>query len=132
MKVTKTIAIIDDDDIFVYITKKAVEQINFIQQIKVFGNGKDAIDYLKENSGNPDLLPEIILLDLSMPIMDGWQFLDEYTKIKPIIGKKIIIYIVTSSISPEDMRKAKSIDTVSDFIIKPITKDKLMEIIKKL
>lgn len=132
MKLIKTIAIIDDDDIFVYITKKAVEQTNIIQQIKVFGNGKDAIDYLKENCSNPDLLPEIILLDLSMPIMDGWQFLDEYTKIKPKIGKKIIIYIVTSSISPEDMRKAKNIDAVSDFIIKPITKDKLIEIIKKL
>lgn len=132
MKLIKTIAIIDDDDIFVYITKKAVEQTNIIQQIKVFGNGKDAIDYLKENCCKPDLLPEIILLDLSMPIMDGWQFLDEYTKIKPKIGKKIIIYIVTSSISPEDMRKAKNIDAVSDFIIKPITKDKLIEIIKKL
>lgn len=132
MKLIKTIAIIDDDDIFVYITKKAVEQINIVEQIKVFGNGKDAIDYLKENCCKPDLLPEIILLDLSMPIMDGWQFLDEYTKIKPKIGKKITIYIVTSSISPEDMRKAKNIDAVSDFIIKPITKDKLIEIIKKL
>lgn len=132
MKLIKTIAIIDDDDIFVYITKKAVEQTNIVQQIKVFGNGKDAIDFFKENTDNPDLLPEIILLDLSMPIMDGWQFLQEYTKIKPKIQKKITIYIVTSSISPEDMKKAKSIDAVSDFIIKPITKDKLIEIIKKL
>ncbi|MET0759299.1 MAG: response regulator [Flavobacterium sp.] len=132
MKLIKTIAIIDDDDIFVYITKKAVEQINLVEQIKVFGNGKDAIDYLKENCCKPELLPEIILLDLSMPIMDGWQFLDEYTKIKPKIGKKIIIYIVTSSISPDDMKRAKKIDAVSDFIIKPITKDKLIEIIKKL
>jgi CheY-like chemotaxis protein len=132
MKLVKTIAIIDDDDIFVYITKKAVEQTNIVQQIKVFGNGKDAIDFFKENTDNPDLLPEIILLDLSMPIMDGWQFLQEYTKIKPKIQKKITIYIVTSSISPEDMKKAKSIDAVSDFIIKPITKDKLIEIIKKL
>ncbi|HLF51544.1 response regulator [Flavobacterium sp.] len=132
MKLVKTIAIIDDDDIFVYITKKAVEQTNIVQQIKVFGNGKDAIDFFKENVDNPDLLPEIILLDLSMPIMDGWQFLDEYSKIKYKIGKKIIIYIVTSSISPDDMRRAKKIDAVSDFIIKPITKDKLIEIIKKL
>lgn len=132
MKLIKTIAIIDDDDIFVYITKKAIEQTNIVQQVKVFGNGKDAIDFFKENADNPELLPEIILLDLSMPIMDGWQFLDEYTKIKSKIGKKIIVYIVTSSISPDDMRKAKKIDAVSDFIIKPITKDKLIEIIKKL
>lgn len=56
--------------------------------VKVFGNGLDAINFLKQNYGNPELLPEIIFLDLSMPVMDGWQFLEEYIKLNPQIGKK--------------------------------------------
>ena len=81
---------------------------------------------------NIESLPDIILLDLSMPIMDGWQFLDEFVKINPKIGKKITVFICSSSISPDDVARAKSINAVSDFIIKPMTKDKLIEIIKNL
>jgi CheY-like chemotaxis protein len=132
MKPIKTIMVIDDDDIFVYLTRKTIEKTNLVEQIKVSENGKDAINYLTENAENPELLPEIILLDLSMPIMDGWQFLDEYAAIESKIEKNIIIYIVTSSISPEDINKAKSNDCVTDLIIKPLTKDKLIEIINKL
>jgi CheY-like chemotaxis protein len=126
----KTIMIIDDDDVFVYLIKKAIGKINGDGQIEVFDNGLDSINYIKENSANPDLLPEIILLDLSMPIMDGWQFLEEYAALEPKIEKKITIYVVSSSISPEDLKKAKSINVVSDFLVKPIAKEKLMEITK--
>jgi CheY-like chemotaxis protein len=124
--------IIDDDEVYVYLIKKIIKQTNLVDLIKIFGNGLDAIDFLKENSDNPDSLPEIILLDLSMPIMDGWQFLEEYMLLYPKLGRKITIYIVTSSISPSDIIKAKSISEVTDYIIKPITKEKLIEIIHAL
>jgi CheY-like chemotaxis protein len=87
---------------------------------------------LEENKSNPEALPEIILLDLSMPVMDGWQFLDAFTKLNPKIGKKITIYICSSSISPDDVTRSKTISAVTDYIIKPITKDKLIEMIAKL
>lgn len=132
MKLLKTIAIVDDDEIFVYLTRKAIDQAMIVEEIKVFGNGRDAINFLKENASNPELLPEIILLDLSMPVMDGWQFLEEFHVIKPKVEKKIIIYIVTSSISPDDIRRSKGYNEVSDYIIKPITKEKLIEILKDL
>lgn len=132
MRKIKNIALIDDDDTFVFLTKKVIEQTNLVEQIKVFGNGRDAINFLKENSGNPDLLPEIILLDLNMPIMDGWQFLEDYILLKPKIGKKITIYIISSSISPHDIERAKGINAVSDFIIKPVTKEKFIALLSKL
>lgn len=132
MNTIKTLTLVDDDDVFVFLTTKAIEQTNLVDLIKVFGNGLDAINFLKENKNNVDALPEIILLDLSMPIMNGWQFLEEYTKLNPTIGKKITIYICSSSISPDDVTRAKSISEVSDYIIKPITKDKLIDLIKKL
>lgn len=124
--------IVDDDDIFVFLTTKIIEQTNLVDLIKVFGNGLDAINFLKENKNNVDALPDIILLDLSMPIMNGWQFLEKYNKLNPTIGKKITIYICSSSISPDEITRAKTISEVSDYIIKPITKDKLIDLIKKL
>lgn len=132
MTTLKTLTIVDDDDIFVFLTTKIIEQTNLVDLIKVFGNGLDAINFLKENKNNVDALPDIILLDLSMPIMNGWQFLEEYNKLNPTIGKKITIYICSSSISPDDITRAKTISEVSDYIIKPITKDKLIDFIKKL
>lgn len=132
MKDIKTLTLIDDDDIFVFLTKKTIQLTNLVDLIKVFGNGLDAINYLKENHNNPEVLPEIILLDLSMPIMNGWQFLEEFAKINPSIGKKITIYICSSSISHDDISRAKSMNEVSDYIIKPITKDKLIDLIKNL
>ena len=128
----KTIAIIDDDEIYVYLTKRTIERANIADEIKAFGNGNEAINFFKENITHPEILPEIILLDLSMPIMDGWQFLEEFIPLNVRIGKKIIIYIVSSSISPEDMIRAAKIDAVTDFIIKPITKDQLVEIVKNI
>lgn len=132
MKRVKTLTLVDDDEIFVFLTTKTIEQTHLVDLIKVFGNGLDAINFLKENKGRAEALPEIILLDLSMPIMNGWQFLEEYTKLNPSIGKEITIYICTSSISPADIERATTINEVTDYIIKPITKDKLIEVIKNL
>lgn len=132
MNQIKTLTLVDDDDIFVFLTSKAIEQTNLVDLIKVFGNGLDALNFLKENKNNIGALPDVILLDLSMPIMNGWQFLEEYTILNPTIGKKIIIYICSSSISPDDIIRAKTISAVSDYIIKPITKDKLIDLIQKL
>nr|WP_294936412.1 response regulator [uncultured Flavobacterium sp.] len=128
----KNIAIVDDDEIFVFLTRKVIERSNVVELIKTFNNGLEALKYFTENASNPEALPEIILLDLSMPIMDGWQFLDEYVKLHIKTEKPIIIYICSSSISPDDIERAKTISIVSDYLIKPVTKEKLVEIIEKL
>jgi CheY-like chemotaxis protein len=128
----KNIALIDDDDVFVFLTTKAINKTSLVDLIKVFDNGMEALNFFEENKGNLEALPEIILLDLSMPIMDGWQFLEEYTKLYPHLGKKITIFICSSSISPDDVSRAKSISEVSDYILKPVTTEKLIEIIIKL
>ena len=132
MNKVKTLGIVDDDKIYTFLVKKTIEQTNLVNTIKVFENGLDAINFLKENTANQDTLPEILLLDLSMPIMDGWEFLEEYILLSPKLDRKITIYIISSSISPYDIDKAKSISIVTDFIIKPISKEKLIEIFKNL
>jgi CheY-like chemotaxis protein len=67
-----------------------------------------------------------------MPIMDGFEFMEEYVKIKPKVGKKITVYMISSSVNPVDLEKAKSISEISDYIIKPIKAEKLASIIKEL
>jgi CheY-like chemotaxis protein len=92
----------------------------------------EAIDFLKKVKDYPAKLPDIIFLDLFMPIMDGWGFLNEFILLRPNLKKKITIYIVSSSIDPADLQRAKSFSDVTDFIIKPITEKKIINTIKEL
>lgn len=132
MNSIKNLLLIDDDEIFTFMTKRIIEKTNLAEQIKIFENGKQAIDFLKSVADSPELLPEVIFLDLSMPILDGWGFLEEYIGLKPKFGKKITLYIISSSVSPRDHERAKNYSEVSDFIIKPMTKERFVDIIKNL
>lgn len=132
MKRIKTLCLVDDDDIFQLITQRVIAQTNLVDTIKVFSNGLDAMDFLKSVAQNAAQLPEIILLDLNMPVMDGWEFLEEFTLLKPRLEKKITIYVVSSSIAPSDIQRAEAINEVTDYIIKPITTEKLLDMLKNL
>jgi CheY-like chemotaxis protein len=94
-----------------------------------FLDGNKALTYLREHCSSPELLPDVIFLDLRMPIMDGWEFLDEYRNIAPILSKPNRLYVFSSSISSYDIERAKTNPNVTDFIIKPILKEKFVEIL---
>ncbi len=130
MKKIDIACIIDDDPIFIYGVKKIMELINFSKSLMIFKNGEDALNGLKKIVSSNQKLPDVILLDLNMPILDGWQFLDEFVTIP--CKKKIVIYIVSSSVDPEDILKAKSYELVSDYIVKPVTVEKLKDILVDL
>lgn len=132
MKRVHNLAIVDDDDAFVFLTKEMVAETNMVDNISVFKNGKVALDFIEMNRGNEEELPEIILLDLSMPVMDGWQFLEKYSQLDPALAKKISIYICTSSISPDDVNRAKAQSNVSNFMVKPVTPENLISMIRQL
>jgi CheY-like chemotaxis protein len=132
MKTIESLYLIDDDDTFQFLAQRTIEETKIVKQIRIFSNGKEAIDFLEKTITNLELLPEVILLDLSMPIMDGWGFLENFLLLKPRIGKKIYIYIVSSSINPSDLERAQAISEVTDYVVKPITKDKFIALIKNL
>ena len=90
------------------------------------------LEFLIDNLDNNEELPDVIFLDINMPIMDGFQFMEEYARIKPKLNKKITIYMVSSSVDPVDMERAKNITEISDYIIKPIKAGQLQEIMANL
>lgn len=120
----KSICIIDDDPIYQLVTKKIIEKSSFFPIVDSFTNGLDAISYFQNSAS----LPEVILLDIEMPIMDGWDFLTEITAIHRQFNTNTNIYIVSSSIAKEDKEKALTFDGVKDFISKPITLSKIEKI----
>jgi CheY-like chemotaxis protein len=126
------ICIIDDDDVYQYTVTRAIEHNKLAKKILVFSDGEEAIQFLVDNISKNENLPDVIFLDINMPIMDGWQFLEEYVNLKPRIGKKITIYLVSSSVDSADLDKAKKISEISDYIIKPIKQEMLKEIIEAL
>ncbi|MDE0772338.1 MAG: response regulator [Salibacteraceae bacterium] len=115
--------IIDDDHIYVYGAKRALLKTNFCNEVVVYSNGLEALAQLKLMQETHEKLPEIIFLDINMPILDGWQFLDEFLYLES--SKKPIIYIVTSSENPVDIEKANQYDMKKNYIVKPISVKKL-------
>ncbi len=126
------VCIIDDDEIYQFTVTKTIKNHNLAKKILIFPDGELAIQLLVDNIGNNENVPDVIFLDINMPIMDGWQFLEEYVHIKPRIGKQITIYLVTSSIDPVDVERAKRISEISDYIVKPATPAKLKDVIQEL
>jgi len=128
----KRACIIDDDPIFIYGIKRIMNEIDFCDEIIVYENGESALNELGLLAQEGKKLPDIILLDLNMPVMDGWVFLDDFVKIPNHDQDHCSIYILSSSINPSDIEKAKNYAVVDSFISKPITISDLKHILKEM
>jgi CheY-like chemotaxis protein len=124
------ICIIDDDEIYIFLMKKSFAAMGVDNEVLSFLNGADALEELLKLKYNNEDLPSIILLDINMPIMDGWEFLHEFRKLNTTISKKISVYIVSSSIASEDIEKSKTFPEIIDYLTKPVELDTLVSIIK--
>lgn len=129
MPQNSSICIIDDDEVYKFFVQKILKIKKLAEDVLTFPDGEEAYDFINDNWENPEKLPDIIFLDINMPIMDGFQFMEEYTKLKPKIDKKITIYMITSSIDPVDLERSKKYPEISDFVTKPITAEVLQRII---
>lgn len=129
MKKINTVCIIEDDPMQVFIITKMIEMTEMVENTIIFNDGKEAYDKLKATILAGEKLPEIILLDLNMPIWDGWQFLDEFTKI--LVSNKVVIYILTSSNDPSDLKRAETYHLSENYLIKPIPIEQLTNVFIK-
>src|ERR1035437_4402808 len=126
----KIICIIDDEEISHLIVKTIIKRLDIQTHFLPFNSGEDAITALKQLSVSNVELPDIILLDINMPVMDGWEFLNNFIKIKPQIDKKIEIYILSSSTAIEDINKSQKYAEISGYLCKPIAAETLRNIIQ--
>lgn len=128
MKKISTLYVIDDDKIYHFLLKNLFKQNGIDVASTFFLNGHDAIEHIKRNSG-AEILPDLILLDVNMPIMNGWQFLDEFGKISKQLEKMPTIYMISSSNNEVDINKSKEFDgAVKGYFLKPICKEDLDKI----
>ncbi|MCW3112711.1 MAG: response regulator [Segetibacter sp.] len=124
-----TICLIDDDRIYQFTAKRIIELVNPLQKILIFSNGKEALDYFTQQATSNDQLPDVIFLDINMPVMNGWEFLEAYDSVKTALNKQISIYMVSSSVDEKDKIRSKSFN-VKNFIEKPIDKEMMTAILQ--
>ena len=121
--------VIDDDTIFHFIIKKLLLNNDINVNPSFFENGMDAMEELKRKLNVSENLPDLILLDINMPILDGWQFLEEFKNFKKQLNKEIVIYIISSSDHQYDLEKAKEFrNEVTDYFLKPMSADEIKAI----
>lgn len=124
-KLNKVI-IVDDEPTSLFICRKTLELSNVFTQIQTFESPVEALDYLKNVYSNNlvEEIPSLILVDINMPIMNGWEFIEEFKKLPEEKTKNTIINILSSSDSEQDIKKAAGIDKITDYISKPLTVEK--------
>lgn len=120
MRKINIVYLIDDDPIHQQIAKRMIERQQVAEKVTSFLEADMALSAIRENLHHPDLLPDLILLDINMPVMDGWDFLDAFEPLRGNIPKLIRIYILTSSVNDEDMKKAKSYSSLQGYLVKPL------------
>ncbi len=124
---------VDDDPITLMLCKKVINKASFSNEIITAKNGEEALHYFDElKQNNEKKVPQLIFLDLNMPIMGGWEFLDSFNNENYSNFNSVKIIILSSTIDPEDLKKAEKYPAVIDFLPKPITTSMLEYIIDKI
>lgn len=132
MEKLQNILLIDDDPMTNYLHKRIIEGCKVSHQIEIANDGDEALQLIKNyiQSENEDKIPQLIFVDLDMPLMDGFQFLEAYQNLDFKNKDSVVVAVLTSSFNPKDVNRAKEL-SVGDFIVKPLTKEKMRELMEQ-
>ena len=123
------VALVDDDRIYQFTTERMLQRLNVNVRFLWFKDGEEAISFMRDHAEEARVLPDILIVDINMPYLDGWQFLDALKVLRPTLAKGVDIYMVSSSNDDRDMERARTTEGVLDYVEKPITKEKLAVIL---
>lgn len=125
----KNILIIDDNKIDIFVQSRLLKKQNPNYKISSCSNGKSAIKYLsKIAQNNPHKLPDIILLDLNMPIMSGWEFIDKFVHSNLLHIKNMQVFVMSCSLFKDEIQQINKIKEIKTYISKPLSMDKAKQI----
>ncbi|MCU0450085.1 MAG: response regulator [Bernardetiaceae bacterium] len=119
MKALDKVFLVDDDPIFHFMAKKVINSTGLVNQLQLFNDAVAAFAQLKADAEHADRLPDLILVDLMMPVMDGWDFLKALQLLQ--LDKPVAVAVLTSSIHQTDMERAKASGQLAAYLVKPIT-----------
>jgi CheY-like chemotaxis protein len=134
MNIKFSFIVIDDSELDCYVTQKFLERISKDLVVKTFQSAEQALEIIRENTEENTSVPTIILLDLQMPMMNGFKFVEEFENLPPEIQKNymiIILTILTPASNPNDVSRILTYKTVNSMVEKPLTKEKLFSLINK-
>ncbi len=123
--------LVDDDHNDNFFHEREIRKTNSATVIIEKNSALEALEYLKSRKEDKDMLPDLIFLDINMPGMNGWEFLQEYERLDKKLQNRAIIVMLTTSDNDDDVARAKAWSFVSDYITKPLTEEIMKEIIKK-
>jgi CheY-like chemotaxis protein len=128
MKSISRVLLVDDNEIDNFISRRVIEKAGFADHIDIRISGREALDFLKANAENEKLLPDIIFLDLNMPVVDGFLFLFEYDDLPGEVKRKCKIVVLSSVLDDKTIERILNDDYVNSFIMKPLTEDSLLNL----
>ena len=132
MRQLNNILLVDDDPIFTFLNEKVINELGITKRITVTTNGKEALQILNKlcHSKKAEDLPQIIFLDLNMPVMDGFDFLEAYQFLDFKNKDAVVVAVLTSSLNPFDLERISKYPTV-EYLVKPVSVEKLKYLMEK-
>ena len=125
----KDIFLIDDDGLVNFLNQEIIKDSYPDKNVRSFESATEALDTIRQIAhSSEELLPQLILLDINMPVMDGWEFLEAFEQLPKRVSDNCKVVMHTSSIDPRDVEKAKTFQTVADYITKPLTAQTMTKI----
>jgi CheY-like chemotaxis protein len=131
MKKLKSIMLVDDNPDDNFFHQRVINKCNWAEEIILMESARDALSYLESRADNGESCPDLIFLDINMPVMNGWDFLHEYKELNLPSQKSVIVVMLTTSDNSDDKTRAMSLKIVSDFKTKPLTPLMLEDILEK-
>lgn len=125
------ILLIDDDEPTNFLNRLTLEQAGCAQEVRVAQGGQEALDYLRTCGQGGAPRPDLIFLDINMPAMDGWEFLQQYRLLPADRKADIVLIMLTTSLNPDDELRTKAIPEVSGFENKPLSHQRLAQLLEK-
>jgi len=131
MKKANCILLVDDNEADNIFHSRAIKKAEVCEHVEIATGGEEALNYIEKCAGVSLPKPDLIFLDINMPGMSGFEFLEEYGKLDPKLKSKIVVFMLTSSLMPEDNEKALSSADVFGFLNKPLTVDAVRDLVEK-